>query len=926
MAPRSDDTPPLWAYGDPADRLAELTATDAELKVAPLRRDVRLLGTLLGHVIREQAGMELFSAVEALRSLAIRHRERAETGGETDPADAALMQDAERIVEGLPVHEAYGLTRAFAIYFDLTNLAETAHRRRRRRASRLRRDEAPQPGTPRGTLRRLRDAGLDCHAVLDRLRDVEVVPVFTAHPTEVSRRTVLFKHRRIAAALDQLDRVPLTDADAAAHEAAIAAEITVLWQTDDVRRRRPSVTDEIRMGLDYYSDVLIDTVPDVYAGLCAAFADAYGVTPDGGALPRVVRFGSWIGGDGDGNPHVTPDVTRRALQMARETILNAYVHRMEGLVERLSASTMRVPVSDALQRRLEEYAGTIPSLDPTPDSRSATEVYRRLLGYMGWRLRTARDQPGTSQGYPNATAFASDLQVIGDSLREHGGARVATLLVEPLLRQVDTFGFHLHALDVRQHAQVHARARAGLDGSADRPGLPPPPPDETRRLLEGLRGIADLKRDYPPQAIRSYVISGARSVEDVLTLVRLLETSGVRVAAEGQDPGVMPVPLFESIEDLRRAPEICRDLWTRPDYARLLASWAGRQEVMLGYSDSNKDGGMLTSTWEIYRAHRALHDVARKCGVTLCLFHGRGGTVGRGGGPTHRAITSQPPGAFEGAIKITEQGEVLNWKYSDPVLAERNLSLMVAAALDARVNLHPSPAADEARWEAAMEALSADAYAYYREEIAEHPDTLPYFEQATPVAELEHARIGSRPARRGETRGLDDLRAIPWVFGWMQSRHVLPAWFGVGYALDRFAGRGASHAALLREMMQAFPLFQDLVRNVEIGLAKADLSIAARYAALVSDAALRDRVFDRLAGEFARTRRLVLQVTGQPDLLSGNPVLARSIRLRNPYVDPLSLIQVTLLGRKRAGEQSDALNYALAATINGISAGLRNTG
>ncbi|MDP3716367.1 MAG: phosphoenolpyruvate carboxylase [Acidobacteriota bacterium] len=925
MAQHSD-TRPLWGHEDPASRLAELVATDVELKVAPLRRDVRLLGTLLGHVIREQAGARVFDAVEALRTLAIRHRERAADASETDATGVALMQEADQLVSALPVDEAYSLTRAFAIYFDLTNLAETAHRRRRRRASRLRTGETPQAGTPAGTLRRLRDAGLDADTVIDRLREVEVVPVFTAHPTEVSRRTVLFKHRRIAAALDALDRVPLTDAEAAAQEAIIVAEVTALWQTDDVRRRRPSVIDEVRMGLDYYADVLIDTIPVVYAELGSAFADAYGEAPAMDALPRVVRFGSWIGGDGDGNPHVTPDVTRAALRMARETILDAYRGRLEALVERLSASTLRVPVSEALQQRLAEYSRTIPSLDPMPDSRSDTEVYRRLLGYMGWRLGAVRHQPGADHGYPDAAAFARDLQIIRDSLRAHGGARVAAQLVDPLLQQVDTFGFHLHALDLRQHARVHARARADLDGATDPPGLPAAPSADTRALLDHLRGIGALKREYPPQAIRSYVISGAQGVDDVLTLVRLLETSGVQVAARDDDPGVMPVPLFESIADLRAAPGICRNLWTRPDYARLLTSWGGRQEVMLGYSDSNKDGGMLTSTWEIYRAHQALHEVARDCGVRLCLFHGRGGTVGRGGGPTHRAITSQPPGAFAGAIKITEQGEVLNWKYSDPVLAERNLSLMVAAALDARVNLRPPAPADQARWHAAMAALSDDAYAYYRAEIAEHPDTLPYFEQATPVAELEHARIGSRPARRGETRGLDDLRAIPWVFGWMQSRHVLPAWFGVGHALNRFAGRGTEPAALLREMMQAFPFFQDLVRNVEIGLAKADLPIAARYAALVTDAALRDRVFGRLAGEFARTRRLVLQVTGQSELLEKNPVLARSIRLRNPYVDPLSLIQVTLLGRARAGERNEALDYALASTINGISAGLRNTG
>jgi phosphoenolpyruvate carboxylase len=412
----------------------------------------------------------------------------------------------------------------------------------------------------------------------------------------------------------------------------------------------------------------------------------------------------------------------------------------------------------------------------------------------------------------------------------------------------------------------------------------------------------------------------------VLAVVRLAETSGVAVAGTEADPGLMPVPLFESIEDLRNAPEVCRALWTRDDYGRLLDSWGRRQEVMLGYSDSNKDGGMLTSTWEIYKAHRELHRVARECGVTLRLFHGRGGTVGRGGGPTHRAITSQPAGAFDGEIKITEQGEVLNWKYSDPVLAERSLELMVAASLDALARTDAPEPAQEERWERAMEEMSAEAFGFYREKIAENPDILVYFQQGTPVGELEHARIGSRPARRGETRGLDDLRAIPWVFGWMQSRHVLPAWFGVGYAMERYAARGAEEEALLREMMGTFPLFEDLIRNVEMGMAKADFPIARRYAALVPDEEVRERVFGMLVEEFERTRRVVLRITGQEQLLQDNPVLARSIRLRNPYVDPLSLIQVSLLRRKRAGEEGDDLNYALAATINGISAGLRNTG
>jgi phosphoenolpyruvate carboxylase len=438
--------------------------------------------------------------------------------------------------------------------------------------------------------------------------------------------------------------------------------------------------------------------------------------------------------------------------------------------------------------------------------------------------------------------------------------------------------------------------------------------------------VSNLKREYPPEAIRSYVISGAQSASDITALVSLAELSGVQVAStNGFDPGVMPVPLFESIEALRNCPDVCRNLWTSFDYARLLDSWDRRQEVMLGYSDSNKDGGMLTSTWEIFKAHRALHRVAAECNVKLTLFHGRGGTVGRGGGPTHHAIIAQPQGAFTGQIRITEQGEVMNWKYSDQVLAERNLELMIAASLEALSRPENVEDLDQES-EAALEQMSHDAFDFYREKIAENEAILTYFEEATPVRELEHMRIGSRPTRRSARGGLGDLRAIPWVFGWMQSRHVVPAWFGVGFALESFSQKSSNNARLLENLVRQFPLFTELIANVELGLAKADLSIARLYAGLVSDAVLREQVFGMLFEEFERTKWVVLRLTGQTTLLEKNPVLARSIRLRNPYVDPLSLIQVELLRRKRRGEENDDLNYSLAATINGIAAGLRNTG
>jgi phosphoenolpyruvate carboxylase len=388
----------------------------------------------------------------------------------------------------------------------------------------------------------------------------------------------------------------------------------------------------------------------------------------------------------------------------------------------------------------------------------------------------------------------------------------------------------------------------------------------------------------------------------------------------------MPVPLFESIEDLRNCPAICRELWRAADYIPLLESWGRRQEVMLGYSDSNKDGGMFTSTWEIYKAQRELHQVARECGVKLRLFHGRGGTVGRGGGPTNRAIVAQPQGAFEGEIKITEQGEVLNWKYADPMLAKHDLELMVAAALEALVRPGRPAPGSQTEWEAAMETMSREAFAFYRANILENPDVVTYFDQATPVLEFEQAKIGSRPARRSEGRDIRDLRAIPWVFGWMQSRHVLPAWFGVGWALDCFTRGAPDNERMLKTMVRRFPLFEDLIRNVELGMAKADLTIAGLYSGLVSEEPVRQRVFGMIEEEFQRTKDQLLRITEQSRLLENNSVLARSIRLRNPYVDPMSLIQVELLRRKRRGEDSDELNYALAATINGIAAGLRNTG
>ena len=1012
--------PSLWLPASWPDRLAELLAPTPELKAAPLRRDIRSLGMLLGQVLREQAAPGIYEEVEALRQAAIARRE-----GKPVPPSLGLTQETSEPLR------AYQLARAFSFYFELINLAETNHRKRRRRAHQLEESstsEAPgqtnneakvQRGSLRGTLRALRKAGIGLPETLQLLEHICVTPVFTAHPTEIARRSVMFKRRRISDLLEALDHIPIPGPELDMLEETLLAEITALWQTDDVRAARPTVRDEIRMALDYYESSLFDTLPVLYDEVHHALTAEYGApgTPCTADLPLLIQFGSWIGGDRDGNPFVTSETTTDALRMARDLLFSHYLQRLQNVFDQLGSSTQQVPVSAELTTRLDLYLAELRTQgEGSPElrifERFPTEAVRLLIACIMMRLGGSPHQSvqlGAQRGspllhpYARAAELLNDLCLIRTSLEGNKGHRLSALLIDPLILEVRTYGLHLQALDIRQHARVHASALAELAAqSASIPGagapglasetwdgpprtlqLSPPLTPQSGETLELFRTLAHLKGTFPPESLPRYVISGATSADDVLNVIRLARIGGVRVEASEDDPGLQPVPLFESIEDLQNAPAVCRQLWSSAAYKPLLESWNHTQEVMLGYSDSNKDGGMFTSTWEIFKAHRALHEVARETSINLRLFHGRGGTVGRGGGPTHRAIFAQPVESFNGALRLTEQGEVLNWKYSDVILAERNLELMIAASLDAlarpglRSATNPgAPGLDSEtwdgsatpahahltgvllpEWEQTLETLSATSYTFYRQHIADSAETFTYFEQATPVAELEHARIGSRPAKRTDAsaqqkRSIEDLRAIPWVFGWMQSRHLVPAWFGVGHALHQFIlGKelGAPHldsemwdpttltsarsARLthLQQIFASFPLFIDIVRNVEMALAKADFGIAKLYASLVEDEALRTRVFSMLEAEFNLTRQMVLAVTRQSTLLERNPVLELSIRLRNPYVDPMSLLQVELLRRKRTGVRSQEpdspeLNRAITATINGIASGLRNTG
>ncbi len=1029
--------PSLWSPSNWPQRLAELQAPTGELKEVPLRRDVRSLGMLLGEVLREQAGLPLFESVEELRQNAIARREADEVSSTPSPRAAAPkprpnpaadpLQHALRCVESLSLASAYQLARAFAFYFELINLAETNHRKRRRLSSQLDPNAEPQRGSLRGALRQMKLAGISAEQARAYLERICVSPVFTAHPTEIARRAVMFKRRRISDLLEQIDRIPVPDAQLESLQQDIVTEITALWQTNDVRQSRPQVRDEIRMALDYYESSIFDTLPVLYAEIASALEDEYGLTPDIAELPQLVSFGSWIGGDRDGNPFVTPVATREALAMARDLLFEHYRDRLQHIFDHVASSTQLVAVSSELTLLLDSYLDQLRSAGHTAfENRLPFESTRLLIGCIMMRLggpphmsiHLSSETP--LKPYTRASELISDLSVIRSSLLRNKGRRLARIHIDPLLLEVRTYGLHLQTLDIRQHARVHAAAiaeisqtvvpptnksvilsegAAGVEGPAVDLTLPPALTPQTAEVLATFRAIAQLKREYPPESLPRYVISGATSAEDVLHVLWLARLGGVRVEGShdptDSDPGLQPVPLFESIEDLQNAPAICRKLWSSAAYKPLLASWDHKQEVMLGYSDSNKDGGMITSTWEIWKAHRALHQVARECGVTLRLFHGRGGTVGRGGGPTHRAIFAQPLDSFTGELRITEQGEVLNWKYSDVVLSERNLELMIAASLDAlarpdAILQHQQLTTNNQQlatsyipaltgeilpeWEAALDQLSATSYTFYRQHIVDNPDTFTYFEQSTPVAELENARIGSRPAKRTDAssakkRSMEDLRAIPWVFGWMQSRQLVPAYFGVGHALQHFiqhnvpaaeingsviltqseaagqnlsissfiestvsqSAREAANLAQLQQMARGFPLFIDIIRNVEMALAKADFAIARLYADLVEDKALRDRVFSVLHAEFELTQRMILAVLQQTTLLQTNKVLEHSIRLRNPYVDPMSLIQVELLRRKRAataaGQPPSAeLDRAITASINGIAAGLRNTG
>ncbi len=929
-------------------------------KDLPLRADVRKLGEILGGCIKRHGGQELFETEERIRALSksLRrgfHRRRGPGG---DPTRELLS-----VLRSLEGTKAVGVIRAFAVYFQLTNIAEQHHRIRRRRYYALQAHKQPQPGSLAHLFTRLSRSGVDGAAILRTLEGLAVEPVVTAHPTEAVRRSVLEKQRRIADLLSELDRRDLPPRAREQVFRSLEKEVESIWLTDELRHYQPEVLDEVSNALYYFDEVLFDAAPDLIEELHRVARLVPGLVLPEPLAP--LRFGSWVGGDRDGNPHVTADVTWETLNRHRALVLSKYRKAVHDLGARLSESERHCSPRPRLVDALERYQAEFPGLASRVRLRNAHEPYRQMLGHVRERLERTAAGSGEAGAYHSETELYEDLSTIEESLRVNG-TRSASLVIR-LMRQVSTFGFHLAKLDLRQSASRHTDALSEITrdlglasyeelGEAERVewltselSTPRPllssdarPSEPTRETLEVFRVVRRSLDELSPRSIGAYVISMAKDVSDVLAVLVLAKEAGLyqpAVGARRLAARLRVAPLFETIEDLRRAPGVVSQLLDNGAYAPVWKAQGNFQEVMVGYSDSCKDGGILTSSWELHKCQEALSETARRHGAELLLFHGRGGSVGRGGGPSHEAILSQPRGTVRGRIKLTEQGEVVSSKYGLPEIALRSLEVTTSAVIEASLDSESEVAnARMARYRDVMEELSQTAFSSYRSVVAHTSGFARYFMDATPVEELQHLHIGSRPARREQRATplseLSQLRAIPWVFGWTQSRHLLPGWLGVGSALDAFAGeRPRVHPALLREMHRSWRFFRSMISNIEMALAKADFQIARHYAERLSGRGGR-AIFRRLEKEYQTTKARLLQVTGQKFLLEKTPVLRRSIELRNPYVDPMSYLQVELLARHRKArtkpsallEEQEDLLYAILLTINGIASGLRNTG
>jgi phosphoenolpyruvate carboxylase len=917
-----------------------------------LRRDVRFLGNILGEVLVHQGGNELLEIVEKIRetSKSLRSEYVSEVYEEFKETISTLKPDTRHQV-----------IRAFAIYFELVNIAEQNHRIRRKRDYERSAGETIQPGSIESAIQDLKERNFSYEEVKDIIEGLSLELVMTAHPTEAMRRAILDIHKRISEDVMLLDNPTLTFREREQLRVKLLNEVITLWQTDELRDRKPTVLDEVRNGMYYFHETLFHVLPDVYQELERCLSKYF--PGQHWHVPTYLQFGSWIGGDRDGNPSVTSDITWKTLSMQRKLAIREYERIMKEFMQYLSFSTTIVTVSSELEDSIRLDQSAI-SLSKNVIWHNENEPYRIKLVHMMTKINNVLDdsKKGTDERYSTPAEFIEDLNIIDRSLRHHYADYIADTHIKKLIRQVELFGFHTAALDIRQHSQEHEKAMtevlANMNISNNYADLSEeekitllnnilndPRPitspyheysESTKECLDVYRVVYKAQQEFGKDCISKYLISMAEGASDILEVMVFAKEVGLFRRNEDQTITctLQAVPLFETIEDLFAAPDIMRQVFSLPIYRDGVTAMSDMQEIMLGYSDSNKDGGAVTANWELRVAMKKITVAADEFNVKLKFFHGRGGALGRGGMSLNRSILAQPATTVGGGIKITEQGEVISSRYSLQGIAYRSLeqatSALVTVAINARSPHDELYEEQEKKWDEIAKGISEVSLEKYQDLIFRDPDFLTFFKESTPLSEVGELNIGSRPAKRKNSDRFEDLRAIPWVFAWTQSRYLLPAWYAAGTGLQSYYQNKDENLKVLQDMYRDFPFFTSLVDTLQMAMAKADLLIAREYANMTKEDSYRDRIFNLIEEEFKLTTELVLKITMQKELLDNVPVIQESIRLRNPYVDPLSYLQVQLVSELREfrdqGEDNAELLREVLLTINGIAAGLRNTG
>lgn len=915
----------------------ELKVNDSSL---PLRRDVKLLGKMLGEILVNHGGSELFEKVEKIRLMSKTLRTHF---------DQEIYTNLKAEIANLSSPMRRQIIRAFSMYFHLINAAEQNHRIRRRREYQLQDDNIVQPASIESAILSLKENDINEDVIQKVLHTLSLELVITAHPTEATKRSILEIQQRIADILKSLDHPLLTSRERKKLEESLFNEVTILWQTDELRQHKPTVLDEVRNGLYYFDQTLFEVLPEIHQEVADNLGKYY--SHAAWEVPNFLRFGSWIGGDRDGNPNVTHEVTWETLNRQRRLVLKKYKNVLVDLMKRYSQATTRVEVSEELLTFIEEKEDIY--LKEEKKWPNKAEVYRRAFALIIERVKHV----GSSElGYKSAEELLEDLYLIKRSLKMHHPAAHELKIIQKLIRQVQLFGFHLATLDIRNHSGEHEAAITEIlrkvritENYAELPEeekikilqniLMDPRPvlllnedysAETQEMIKVFQMIKEAHEEFGKRSISVYLVSMTKSPSDLLEVLVLAKEAGIyRLHADGTLESHLNVaPLLETIDDLVAGPKIMETLFEMPLYRNHLKILGDQQEIMLGYSDGSKDGGTLTANWKLYRAQIEIHKMAKQYDIGLKFFHGRGGSLGRGGGPLNKSILSQPAETIGDGVKITEQGEVLSSRYLLEDIAYRSLEqatstlLLAATHVSKESGYHRDPI-----WEETIEEIAGISLEKYQSLVFGDPDFLTYFNEATPLRELGDLNIGSRPMSRKNRGRFEDLRAIPWVFAWTQSRQLLPAWYAAGTGLDTFASKSAENLQLLQQMYEKWPFFRSTIDNLHMALMKADITTAKEYLTLVQDKAIADRIFTNILEEYERTKAILLKITGDNELLDHTPNIQESVHRRNPYVDPLNHLQVELIKelRKQEGENDELLTQVLL-TISGISAGLRNTG